>query len=220
MFKKIFAAFLMSLTFGAAYAADPQKEFSFSVKECETKEGENIKLSPSDVQKGIYVTAVGGWSDSYPKTADMLKEKLKEAGFKVVDSATDADYGIQIYGYGMDLEEVEAGVTVDRSGGRAAYIVGGAILSGGLSLVGEAFNTFSLEGKEYSYSISFRVVKNPVDKGNGRLKGSQSDDIVFSATSISNDDSVKRETAQYLAMLDRFIKDHVAVSAPAVAAQE
>ncbi len=73
----------------AAYAhGEDQVPLDFKVISVEDSHwaATGVKIDVKDIKKGIFITAVGGWSTTYAKTTELLKEAFKSRGLKVGQS--------------------------------------------------------------------------------------------------------------------------------------
>ncbi len=86
-----------------------------------------IKFPAKDSQRGVFITATGGWSTTYPKTTQLLKDIFKSKGIKVADKPEDAVIGLMFRAgdnFGsFDEVENDLGSSPHGIGARLAILV-------------------------------------------------------------------------------------------------
>ena len=107
----------------------------------------NLKLSPSNYPKGIYVIVKETFGER-PKSAAIFAEHLRNAGFKIADKPENADAVFLTRSASInfkDIEENSSSISAARKD-QAIGTIGAAVLSGGLSLLVSDFSFLSNKG--------------------------------------------------------------------------
>lgn len=128
---------------------------------------DEIKISPSEVPKGIYVVVTSGWSTLHPNMAEIIKAKFKEKGFVITDKIDEADVGINFFGIGIPFGDIENNFTsINKE--HVGATIGAAILTGGISLIATGIQ---MSGKAKGrVALSTRFYKAPLKlSGRGRV---------------------------------------------------
>jgi len=210
VFKEILLAASIAIAPFGAYAEEAPA-FEYKLISISDRFGGDIKVHSKDLPNGLFVTAVGGWSATYSKAASMLKAKLIEQGFKVVDKPEDADIGIQVVPVSFNLEEVEAGIDAGFDKANAAVFVAGAILTGGITLVSEIARPDTPVGSPVKGSIETRIFTKPRIKSNGKLSGEDDESIFTDMVFQSNDEGYRRSTAAFQSFIEKLVENHFVV---------
>jgi len=207
VFKEILLAASIAIASFGAYGEEAEPAFEYKLISLEDVDGGDIKISAKD-NKRIFVTAVGGWSTTYHKTANILKEKLKESGFDVVDKPEDAEIGVQIVGMTFDLEEVETGIDAGFNKANAAVFVAGVIATGGITLVSELARPSSTEQSPVKGRIAALFYANPTISSRGKMSGNDENLVVSELVFQASEEGAKRSSAAYLSFVDKLIANH------------
>lgn len=210
MFKAILLAASIALASFVAYAEEAAPAFEYKLISLEDVDGADIKISAKD-SKRVFVTAVGGWSTTYQKTANILKEKLRNSGFEVVDKPEDAEIGVQIVGMTFDLEEVETGIDAGFNKANAAVFVAGVIATGGITLVSELARPSSTEQSPVKGRIAALFYTKPTISGRGKMSGDDEKLVVSELVFQASEEGAKRSTAAYTSFVDELVSNHFTV---------
>lgn len=191
--------------------AEEQGKVDFSIESMIDRpldKPEDGKIKVSELKKGVFVTAVGGWSSVYPKTAQMVKDRLIAKGVKVVDAPSDADIGLQFYGNPFDLEEVEtqidAGINkVNLSVSVLSYLANPTV-----------FLTTSLltpsDGDKVKTMIMVRVADAPTVSGRGKMNGDGKRNVFVISDLVyrTKHKDATINTMVFSAYIEKFIENH------------
>lgn len=227
MFKKLTVAVLvvsMALTSSIAFAGDDNKKVDLSIESMIDRpldKPEEGMIKVADLHKGVFVTAVGGWSSVYPNTAQLVKDRLREKGIKVVEKPEDADVGLQFYGNPFDLEEVDTNV---KSGINKVNLGIDALLA--ISNPAMLFSINLLNGSDgdkVKTMIQVRIADKPTVSGRGKMNGEGERNLFIISDLIYHTKHADATTSTLVfnAYVDQFIKDHFVFDHPdSVAAKE
>lgn len=170
--KKLLMVVALSMVSVFAMADEP---FVFKPIKVEDTEGNSaFKINASDVKKGVYIHARGGWSSTFPKTAEVIKAVFRAKGVKVVDNVEDADYGVMVAGgnrfgtFASVEEDVGSMSNTERAGRDLLFNVGFTLVTSTLT-PGEA-TVFSAD-RDGLANIQFIIMKNPHQASRGRISG-------------------------------------------------
>jgi len=176
----LFALFALAVNAHAEDAKEPADEkvpLGFkviSVKD-NSQHATGVKIAVKDIQKGVFIMATGGWSTTYPKTAQLLKDIFKSKGIKVVDKPEDADIGLMFLG-GDNFGNFE-GVENDLGSLPHGASTGFAILMSTIYAVATHGNLSAIRGNEFGAKknamadVLIVVAKNPKLTGRGKVDG-------------------------------------------------
>lgn len=134
-----------------------------------------VKIAAKDIQKGVFITATGGWRTTYPKTVQLLKDIFKSKGVKVVDKPEDADLGLMFRGVGdfSNFGEVENDQGSLQYGESSRL----AILMSTIYAVAIHGNLSAIRGNEFGSNknavaeVLIVVARNPKLTSRGHLDG-------------------------------------------------
>ena len=211
MFKTILLTASISLASFGAFAEEAEPAFEYGLVSYSDTEGSGLKFTKEDFPNGVFVTSVGGWSTTYQKTADMLKAKLQDKGFKVVESTDIADIGIQVYGTDFNLEEVETGLNAGFNKANAALVVAGIFLTGGLYVVGELARPDS-DQNTVECTITARIFKKPTLNSRGKMDGAEElESVTTKLLYKTNEPGYKGATAAYMSFIQKLVENHFVV---------
>jgi hypothetical protein len=145
-----------------------------SVKD-NSQQATGVRIAAKDIQKGVFITATGGWSTTYPKTSKLLRDIFKSKGIKVVDKPEDADIGLMFLGgdnFG-NFDEVEN----DLDSLPPKVSTPFAILLSTIYAAATHGNLPSIRGKEFDAKknamadVVIVVAKNPKLTSRGKVDG-------------------------------------------------
>lgn len=171
------------------------------------------KRIASDLKKGVFVTVVGGWSTTFHKTSSFVKDQLVLKGIKVVDRPEDADIGLQIAPIAFPMDEVETGMASGFDKERLATMVGTAILTGGISLLGETWRK-SNNGGGGQVIIDARISNNPKVSSRGKLSSESDDrDIFTTLVYRANQSGPEASAAVFAAYVEIMIENNFVLDA-------
>lgn len=205
MLKKTIMAICLLTSFATStFAEETKPDMQVNIiSEQDKVFGEKIRSF--SLKKGIFVTVVSGWSTVYQKTADIVKEKLISQGIKVVDKPEDAEIGIQIVPLEFEMSEVESSIDAGINKEHLFSVIGSAIFTGGISLLGE---TWHHKGQNARVAIAASFYVNPKISSSGKLSG----DSAFGSTSTiiynANQEGAQVSTAVFVAYVDKLIENH------------
>lgn len=146
-----------------------EKNYHLKVETIEpSKYSEKFKIKPSDAPRGVYITATGGWSATYPNVAAMLKDKFRAHGFSVTDKVEEADIGLEFGGTALPFDDIEDHVSHVNKEFVASHL-GAAVLTGGISIVGTGL---AMIGKQKGLSfLAAKKYTGPMKlTGRGRIE--------------------------------------------------
>lgn len=171
------------------------------------------KIIASDLKKGVFVTVVGGWSTTFHKTSSFVKERLVSKGIKVVDKPEDAEIGLQILPISFQMDEVETGMAAGIDKEHLVSLVGTAIFTGGISLLGETWRKSASTGGG-QVILDARFFKNPKISSRGKLS-SESDDVEIVSTLVysANKSGPDVSTAAFAAYVEKLIENNFVLDA-------
>lgn len=171
------------------------------------------KIIASELKKGIFVTVIGGWSTTYQKTSLFVKEQLASKGIKVVDKPEEAEIGLQISPLSFQMEEVESGINAGIDKERVISMIGTAIFTNGISLLGETWRKNG-NGAGGQVIIDARFFNNPKINSRGRLN-SDADDMEISSTVayMANKSGAEASTAAFAAYVEKLIENNFVLDA-------
>ncbi|NNM69959.1 MAG: hypothetical protein HKM00_08375 [Gallionella sp.] len=181
MLKKLFAAILLLVLAVPALAEETQKPADFSMlgfwdtsynADGDKSTGPGRIIHSSEVKKGIYVNAEGGWHSNYPQAAQIIKNLLVAKGFKVADKPEDADIGLDVNDLGFDFSEVSTGETTLVSGNHiaTAVISGLAVIVSPSNILQAASNLTGMTSRG-TKMINAVFVDEPTLTGRKKLDG-------------------------------------------------
>ena len=161
------------------YTAPAEENVSLGFKVISIKDNPQfatgVKFAVKDAQNGVFITATGGWSTTYPKTSQLLKDIFKSKGVKVVDKPQDAAIGLMFRGGDnfSNLEEVEDDLDSLQHGESSQL----AILMSTIYAVAIHGNLSAIRGNEFGVkqnaiaNVLIVVAKNPKLTSRGKVDG-------------------------------------------------
>lgn len=201
----------MALTSSIAFAGDEEKKVDLSIESMIDRpldKPEEGMIKASDLQKGVFVTAVGGWSSVYPNTAQLVKDRLREKGIKVAEKPEHADVGLQFGGNPFDLEEVDTNVKSGINKADLSVDVAYALANPTVFLLSNLLKPS--DGDKVKTMIVVRIADKPTVSGRGKLGGEGSRDVFVRADIIyhTKNANATKSTLVFNAYVDQFIKNH------------
>jgi len=169
-----------------------------------TKAGANVKISPIDYPKGIFVRVKEMFGER-PVSASIFAGKLRAQGFKIAEKADDADVVFTIRSSTLnfkDIDESKDSIAANKADG-VAGLVGAAVLTGGLSLL----------VSDYSFLSNKKPVYTDMTI---RIEPSKEDKFTLTTAAIKTDAGNHKVTqVSFEIMADEWIKAHVSKAASA-----
>jgi PBP1b-binding outer membrane lipoprotein LpoB len=163
-----------------------------------THAGANVKISPSDYPKGVFVRVKEMFGER-PVSASIFAGKLRAQGFKIVEKAEDADVVFIIRSSTLNFKDIDANtdsIAANKADG-VAGLVGAAVLTGGLSLLVSDYSFLSNKKPVYT-DMSIRIEPSKEDK------------FTLTAATIKTDASNSKVTrVSFEIMADEWIKAHL-----------
>jgi hypothetical protein len=159
----------------------------------------NVKISPSDYPKGVYVIATEVFGER-PKSAGLFANKLRQAGFKITETKESADLILNIGSTTMNFKEIEesASSVISNNGDRVAGLIGGAVLTGGLSLLVSDYS-FLDKTKPFYADMIVHIGQGKEDK----------DFTMVNATLKTDAKNYQTTQACFEVMIDAWVKAYV-----------
>lgn len=210
MFKSLVAASVVVSCLVTPVFAEEQGKTDFNIESMVDRSLDNPedgKIKVADLKKGVFVTAVGGWSTVYPKTAQMVKDRLIAKGVKVVDTPADADVGLQFAGNPFDLEEVETKIDAGVDKTRLTVNTLSA-LANPITFFASALATSS--GDQVKTMIVVRVADAPTVSGRGKLNGNGKRNVFVISDIVyhTQHQDATASTMVFTAYVEKFIESH------------
>jgi len=199
---KLLLVLAMLFGFGVALADDVKKVDEpvhvTLVSVDTTKAGANVKISPNDYPKGVFVRVKEMFGER-PVSAAIFAGKLRAQGFKIVEKAEDANVVFTIRSSTLNFKDIDANtdsIAANKADG-VAGLVGAAVLTGGLSLL----------VSDYSFLSNKKPVYTDMTI---RIEPSKEDKFTLTAATIKTDASNNKVTrVSFEIMADEWIKAHL-----------
>jgi len=163
-----------------------------------THAGANVKISPSDYPKGVFVRVKEMFGER-TVSASIFAGKLRAQGFKIAEKADDADVVFTIRSSTLNFKDIDANTDsiAANKADAVAGLVGAAVLTGGLSLLVSDYSFLSNKKPVYT-DMSIRIEPSKEDK------------FTLTAATIKTDASNSKVTrVSFEIMADEWIKAHV-----------
>lgn len=211
MIKTFTVAIIFAVTFWATPVfAEEDAKTALSIESMTDRPLDNPadgKIKVSEIKRGVFVTAVGGWSTVYPKTAQMVKDRLMAKGVKVVDAPAEADIGLQFGGNPFDLEEVETQIDAGIDKTRLTVNTLSA-LANPITFLASALATSS--GDKVKTMIIVRVADAPTVSGRGKMNGDGKRNVFVISDLVyhTNHQDATVSTMVFTAYVEQFIEKH------------
>jgi hypothetical protein len=163
-----------------------------------THAGANVKISPSDYPKGVFVRVKEMFGER-PVSASIFAGKLRAQGFKIAEKADDADVVFTIRSSTLNFKDIDANTDsfAANKADAVAGLVGAAVLTGGLSLLVSDYSFLSNKKPVYT-DMSIRIEPSKEDK------------FTLTAATIKTDASNSKVTrVSFEIIADEWMKAHV-----------
>jgi hypothetical protein len=210
VFKKVLLCLCAAVvSFGVMAKDDPVGFKVVSVEESFRGSDNNLKISVKDQKNGVFVLARGGWSSSYPKTAQMIKEVMTSRGIKVTDDPSNADIGIQFNAFsGADFSDIESqSSSIDTSKLTQIGLFG---VAGLLAFVGD--------DKPYQAIFTAVSAESPSVSGRNIIEGKNKMDSALTVNYNASKKNASSATAAFMAYLNEYLNRHFVFDTPVSAA--
>ncbi len=199
---KLILALAMLFGFGVAQADDVKNQDEpvhvTLVSVDTTHAGANVKISPNDYPKGVFVRVKEMFGER-PVSASIFAGKLRAQGFKIVEKFEDADVVFTIRSSTLNFKDIDANtdsIAANKADG-VAGLVGAAVLTGGLSLL----------VSDYSFLSNKKPVYTDMTI---RIEPSKEDKFTLTTAAIKTDASNSKVTrVSFEIMADEWIKAHL-----------
>jgi hypothetical protein len=118
-----------------------------------------------------------------------------------------------VYGSLFDLEEVENGIDAGFDKANAAVFVAGAILTGGINIVGELARP-DTDKNTIKCAITARIFKKPTLNSRGKMDGEEElESVTTNLLYKTNEPGYKSATAAYMSFIQKLVENHFVVEA-------
>lgn len=208
MIKKIFMSIALAIAASTCFASEESQKLEFtlvSVTDRIVVGKELPNIAQGESVKRLYVVVEGNWGKVYKQTTKTTQDMFRKQGLSLVEKRSEADIVVAIKGTSFDMDEVETNIDAGINKGRVAEVVGGAILTGGVSLIGEMWRPSSGNAKAVVISATF-IEQTKVD-GSEKINEKfsvVSSNIVYQASK----DGTETANAVYLAFVDKLLENH------------
>jgi len=195
-----------------AMAEDKPLAFKvIAITEKPADKNKNIKIVVKDLKNGVLVRAVGGWSSSYAKTAQLIKDAMIARGIKVTDDPTTADVGLQFSALaGFNFPDIEAQANTPDAGKIGVTVA--AVLSGGIFGMGGLFNSDTDKPRAALFAVT--SAEKPKLSSRGALDGENFTQVFPNIEYQANKTGIEVTNAVFAVLIDDVIKNHFAFDTP------
>lgn len=136
--KRLVLAVVLMVSLNGVYAEEvkqaEQQPVHVALISAETTSGADLKVSPSDYPNGIFIKVNRG---GLPKSAAIFADKLRAHGFKIADTAENADVLFKVGSTTINFKDIENNtdsIAPQKIDGVAGAVIAG-VFTGGLSLL-------------------------------------------------------------------------------------
>lgn len=208
MIKKIFMSIALAIAASTCFASEEAQKLELTIVSVTDRivVGKELpNMAQGESPKRLYVVVEGNWGKIYKKTTKTTQDMFKEYGLNLVETRSEADVVVSMRSTSLDMDEVESNIDAGIDKGRVAEVIGGAILTGGVSLIGEMWRPSSGSAKAVVISATF-IEQTKVD-GSEKINEKfsvVSSNIVYQASK----DGAETANAVYLAFVDKLLENH------------
>jgi len=208
MIKNIFLSAAMVLFATSCFAGEEAQKLEFtlvSVTDRIVVGKELPNIAQGESVKRLYVVVEGNWGRVYKQTTKTTQDMFRKQGLSLVETKSEADIVVAIKGTSFDMDEVETNIDAGINKGRVAEVVGGAILTGGVSLIGEMWRPSSGSAKAVVISATF--IEQTKVEGSEKINEKfsvVSSNIVYQASK----EGAETANAVYLAFVNKLLENH------------
>lgn len=208
MLKKIILSVAMVVAASSCFAGEEAQKLQFtlvSVTDRIVVGKELPNMAQSESPKRLYVVVEGNWGKIYKQTTKTTQDMFKQYGLNLVETKSEAEVVVSIKSTSLDMDEVESNVDAGIDKGRVAEVIGGAILTGGVSLIGEMWRPSSGNAKAVVISATF--IEQTKVEGSEKVNEKfsvVSSNIVYQASK----EGAETSNAVYLAFVNKLLENH------------
>jgi hypothetical protein len=221
MSKIIILGIAASLCFSAStFAEEVKNNLQVNIASVADKGfGDKVdKINASDLKNGVFIIVNGGWSTVYSKATQLVKDRFSEKGIKVADKPEDADIGIQIMDVAFDMNQVESGQEQGVNKEYVSSVIGSAIFTGGVSLIGEVFRGGG--GDTKSTSLMSMLCRKPTLSSRNKMSGDGNWGSMAKITYSTNQPGAKAASILFAAYVDHLIETNFVIDKSTIIAAD
>lgn len=208
MLKKLLLSVSMVLVASSCLAGEDAQKLDLKIVSVTDRivVGKELpNMAQGESPKRLYVVVEGNWGKIYKKTTKTTQDMFKQYGLNLVETRSEADIVVSMKSTSLDMDEVESNIDAGIDKGRVAEVIGGAILTGGVSLIGEMWRPSSGNAKAVVIGATF--IEQTKVEGSEKINEKfsvLSSNIVYQA----NKEGAETANAVYLAFVNKLLENH------------